>query len=341
MRVPRWLHPIANALARPFFAGRGCAYAMHRVLPEAFRSRLPSNRALEITPESMDGILRILRAQGTDIVPADEIPRRLASARTRRFAAFLFDDGYSDNLEHALPVFEKHCAPLTVFPTTGFLDRTAPLWWYALEDALARNPRFAFRWEGKDLAWEFPDAAAREAAFGKISGIIRGGGPDQTEAALAAVFSAAGIDPYTAAQGRILDWDGMRVLAAHPLVSIGCHGERHLAASRLDADGFRREFVAARARLENTLGKPCRTMTFPFGDPLSAGPQEADRASATGYAAAFTTIPGNLFAKHGATPCLMPRHTLSGNYDAVRVLARCESGLAGAIRRLRSRRRTP
>ena len=65
------------------------------------------------------------------------------STRIRRggsgglFAALTADDAYRDNLTEALPVLEKHGAPLTIYVAPALIDGTADLWWDVIDDIAA------------------------------------------------------------------------------------------------------------------------------------------------------------------------------------------------------------
>src|SRR6186997_3049407 len=130
----RHLKDLACALARPFFGGTGCIIALHRVVPEDQLSPLRENRALELTPGALRAVLDWTRRRGLDVIRMDEVKQRLSDPRGAKFVVFTFDDGYRDNLTAALPIFRDFGMPLTVNVTTGFLDRTVSVWWYALED---------------------------------------------------------------------------------------------------------------------------------------------------------------------------------------------------------------
>jgi peptidoglycan/xylan/chitin deacetylase (PgdA/CDA1 family) len=54
-----------------------------------------------------------------------------------RAVSVTLDDGYLDNLEHALPVLEKHRMPATLFVPTGGMENNTPLWWDRVIHALA------------------------------------------------------------------------------------------------------------------------------------------------------------------------------------------------------------
>jgi len=50
-------------MARPFFGGIGCIIALHRIVPEKRLSKLPDNRALELTPQDLRAALEWTRRQ--------------------------------------------------------------------------------------------------------------------------------------------------------------------------------------------------------------------------------------------------------------------------------------
>src|SRR4051794_6640072 len=105
----RWLAPVAR--------GAGVILTLHHVRPWRARPFAP-NRLLEITPGFLDRVLSVVRETGFEIVPLDDVPERLRAPDERRpFAVLTFDDGYRDNLEHALPVLRRHDAPWTLFIT--------------------------------------------------------------------------------------------------------------------------------------------------------------------------------------------------------------------------------
>ena len=71
-----------------------------------------------------------------------------ASAHEPRRIAVTLDDGYRNNLEHALPVFRRHAVPFTIYVCPGFSDRTSELWWEALERIIAGAESISLAGEG-------------------------------------------------------------------------------------------------------------------------------------------------------------------------------------------------
>jgi len=105
-------------------------------------------------------------------VSLDEARRRLVEGEGAPFAALTFDDGYRDTLDEALPVLERQRAPFTLYCATGFIERTARLWWLELEEAIRRletldigTARLAVADAGGEIGCLRPDLLAAARAF--------------------------------------------------------------------------------------------------------------------------------------------------------------------------------
>ena len=104
--------------------------------------------------------------------------------------AITFDDGYRDNLTHALPVLERYSFPFTIFVASGFARSGNPLYLSAAE---------------------------------------------------------------------------IKALAAHPLVSIGAHGDSHRRLTQLSDAALAAELTGAKSWLENITGKAVTSLSYPHG----------------------------------------------------------------------------
>jgi peptidoglycan/xylan/chitin deacetylase (PgdA/CDA1 family) len=112
LRDAAW--PVVSGCLRPLLGGLGCILTLHRVVPEGQRSALPSNRALEITPEDLRAMLQWLQRKRIEVVGLDAVPGRLRESSGGRFVSITFDDGYRDNLTLARPIFREFGAPFAV-----------------------------------------------------------------------------------------------------------------------------------------------------------------------------------------------------------------------------------
>lgn len=89
--------------------------------------------------------------------------------------------------------------------------------------------------------------------------------------------------------GRYLDAPALRELAGMPGVSVGAHGARHVPLTRLDDRALRDELSSSRRRLEDALGAPVSTMSYPFG---LVDARVRDAARAAGFSVAGTSVYG-------------------------------------------------
>ena len=86
-----------------------------------------------------------------------------------------------------------------------------------------------------------------------------------------------------------------------------------------------------RAVLEAAVGFKPQHLSYPLGDPNSAGPREFAIAAELGFKTAVTTRPGMLFAAHGKHLTALPRISLNGEFQQRRYVNVLMSGAASAI----------
>jgi peptidoglycan/xylan/chitin deacetylase (PgdA/CDA1 family) len=316
----------AARLAARWTAGLGAVLMFHHVRPYEPRPFEP-NRILEITPEFLDAVLARVTALGYEIVPLADVPDRLRRPRGR-FVCLTFDDGYRDNLVHALPVLEKHKAPFTIFVTAGFADRTATLWWSDLAEALERMPEAEIAGQRMPL----PSPTQQQAAFGAAMAAMRHGDAE----IIARLVAAAGVDSAERVDRFCLDWTEIAALDRLDLCTIAAHSLTHPLIALLDRAGAQREIVDSKRRIEEKLGRPVQHFCYPVGDPGAAGPREFEIAREAGFATALTTRPGVLFPEHADHLHALPRLSVNGLHQSV---AEFDALLSGAAFHLFNRGR--
>ncbi len=328
--------------ATPLTGGRGIVLTMHHVRERAVAGFAP-NAHLEITPAFLAAAVRRIRARGLDIVDLDEAARRLASGEGARFAVLTLDDGYRDNLLHALPVLKTAGAPFTVYVATGLIDRTATPWWIVLERVIFRQPRVETVIAGRGRKWPTGSVAEKYACFAELAAILTGEIDEDAQRAVADELSARyGVEPRKILAEEMMTWDELRRLAAEPLVTIAGHTVGHYAIGRLPLGRARDEIVNGAKRLETMLGRPVRHFSFPYGYAGAAGARDFALLADLGFTTAVTTVPGMLTAESATALTGLPRVSLNGNFQSLRTLDVFLSGapfaLRDAVRRLLRRK---
>jgi len=316
---------------RPATRGRGVILALHRVRPS--RPATPGfapNASLEITPEFLDDTLSLMTRLGYEFVSLGEARRRL-SHEGPAFAALTFDDGYRDMLDHVAPIMERHCAPYTAFLATGFLDRTARLWWIELEEAVRRLERIEIDVGGFALRCEARDAAEKCAAYERVYWTLRARKEEELLAVVARLATQAGLDHFALFGDNFLGWDGAKKLALGTLMEVGAHSLTHRRLAHWPEEDVRREMTQSRAALSFRLGKPVRHFAYPVGDQTSAGPREFAIARELGFVTAVTTRPGVLYGAHADHVHALPRMSVNGLFQDPRSLESLVSGAPTAL----------
>lgn len=319
--------------------GAGVVFMLHRVLPRAEdrredgkACRFSPNGGLAITPAFLDAAIALVKSQGFELIPLRDVPARLAAARggerQRPFACFTLDDGYRDNREHAWPVFRRHDAPFTIFVAPAYADGESELWWEVLEEVIRHHDEVhTCGLPDMPAVLHTRSAAGKQAAWDALYPIIRYMDEFQQRDFILHFAKRHGLDAHEQCRRLIMNWNELREMAADPLCSIGAHTMHHRALARLDEEEARYEMAASRARLEEELGQPARTLAYPYGDPDSAGPREFRLARELGFEVALTTRKGHLFPEHAEHLTALPRLSLNGYYQHVRYLDVLLSGL--------------
>ena len=312
----------ASGLARlvePLSGGQGAILMFHHVRPwnqSGFGkdSGFAPNRGLEITPEFLDLAIRTVRARGYEIVSIDTALQRLDDGG-RRFAVLSFDDGYRDNLVHALPVLRRLEAPFTLYVATGFAERTARLWWIELEEAIRRLDRIELTIAGQRFSVAAGTDAEKMRCFNQLYWSLRAGPEEYLLEAAAELTDAAGVDRRALVENLCMNWEEIAVFAQEPLCTIGVHTLSHPMLAKHRTERVHEELAESRARIERQIGRPAVHLAYPVGDRTSAGPREFALARDLGFKSAVTTRKGMVFAEHAVHPTALPRLSINGAFQ--------------------------
>jgi len=306
--------------------GRGAIFTLHHVRPYEPRPFEP-NRHLEITPEFLSEAIRQLARDGYEFVPLAEVPDRLASAAERPFAAFTLDDGYRDNAEHALPVFEAHGVPFTIFVTRGFAERSHSLWWETLAEVLGRAEEIRFDFGSGEETVAVRSMAHKHAAFDRIAAHVRCADEAGAVARVDALARHCGLDPLAMTAELTMDPDELRALFRRPLVSFGAHAVSHRALARLSADEARDEMRQSAGYLASLTGERPASIAYPYGTSWAICERDQETAKALGLRIGVTTRPGTLQPTDLTRPTALPRISLNGYFQRARYVSALASGI--------------
>jgi peptidoglycan/xylan/chitin deacetylase (PgdA/CDA1 family) len=125
----------------------------------------------------------------------------------------------------------------------------------------------------------------------------------------------------------LMNWDEIRAMAGHPLVTIGAHTVNHRNLKRLSEADARHEVDGVRGILQAELGEAPRHFAYPYGYASAVGDREVGFARDAGYVSAVTTRHGVLRAEHAGFLHALPRISVNGRYQSVAHIRTMLSGV--------------
>ncbi|MFZ3033036.1 MAG: polysaccharide deacetylase family protein [Parvibaculum sp.] len=321
----------AAALAPASLHGIGTIFMLHRVRALDATGFAP-NRILEVTPSFLEGLLLHVKARNIACVTLDEAVERIAQGKkAERFAVFTLDDGYRDNLKVAAPIFERHKVPFTVYLATDLPDGTAELWWVALERIIATGDDVHVRFADGEEVFSTRTTAEKNAAWQGVYWRLRKSGERHLREEVRRLALEHRIDYAAITRELAMSWDELRLLAQNPYAHIEAHTASHIALSQLSADEARADIERGLARHENELGYRPKHFSYPYGDPGSAGPRDFNLVKEFGFRSATTTCKGLIHPRHAQAMTALPRLSLNGNLQDLRMIDVLMSGLPFAL----------
>ena len=306
---------------------RDLVLCLHNVVEH--QGPLGTNRGLDLTVRELETVIQFLREEGYRPATLDEIVLRVESGNDvsdRRFA-MTFDDGYAGNLHAAHPLLHHHGVPFTIYVTTGFMDRSVRVWWYALERFLAAVDEVAFEHGGAAHVFPASTVAQKIHAYRAIRALLLQASPSSADELLEQLFRGRVDDLCALGAEDILTTEQVAHLSRDPLVTIGGHTVSHPVLRQLTVEDSRQEIGACRERLEAVTGRPVRHFAYPFGNRVAFGPREEQIVRESGYASATTTRARRLTRADRVTA--LPRIMLTADLDVVVALRSLVTGWFG------------
>jgi peptidoglycan/xylan/chitin deacetylase (PgdA/CDA1 family) len=304
-------------LAKPFVGGIGAILMLHRVTatPEKPDS---VNRHLNIAPEFLDAVIADMKAHGHAFVTLDEAIERIkAGGKGGQFAAITADDAYRDNMTEALPVLEKHGAPVTIYVAPGLINGAADLWWEVAEDIVSARDRLILTTPNGPVTIDCSTPGKKLQAFARLHDYLTLEVREEDQRAVLRELARSNGIELGARQSALMNWDEIRAMAGHPLVTIGAHTVNHRNLKRLSEADARHEVDDVRRILQAELGEAPRHFAYPYGYASAVGDREVGFARDAGYASAVTTRHGVLRAEHAGFLQALPRISVNGRYQSV------------------------
>ncbi len=291
---------------KQMYGGIGQILAFHRVIPENKRERIWSNSYLEVTTDYLEKVILYYRAHKFDFLSMDDLVLKGFHAKNK-FVVFTFDDGFRDNLYHALPVLQKYNVPLNIYITTDFPDKKTILWWNVVEDVILQNTDLSFEWFGEKMQFRCSSSAEKNETFGKIHSLIQEGSELTIKERALMFCRIFNTDPFKSIGELALSWDEVRQMSRDKLVTMGAHTVSHPVLSQLTGKDSLEEIKRSKLRIEKETGTAVKHFAYPFGGIKEATSREYKLAASCGYETAVTLISASISREHEHKLFELPR----------------------------------
>ena len=279
----------------------------HRVLSAAERARTASHPGYIVSDGTFARHMAVLKRRFT-VLSERQFVQHLDDATPFQDSSCLitFDDGWQDNLTHALPGLRAHGLPATIYLPVNFIGARRMFWREALThvlleavsrwrrgDAERERLRIVLHEHGLDQVLAITDADPRAAVIEAVQQQAHRR-MDDNGALVDALQRELSIDLATLdTTDGFLTWDAVREMAASGL-TFGAHGTEHRLLGALPSAEADHEVRESMRVVADQVGAPVLGLSYPNG---SVTPAVRAMVEAAGYRAAFTTEPGAVDAR--------------------------------------------
>jgi peptidoglycan/xylan/chitin deacetylase (PgdA/CDA1 family) len=251
------------------------------------------------------------------------------------------DDGYFNNLKHAMPILREHEVPVLVYAAVGNIEQRKPFWFDRLDYAiqLADVDGLPVSINGDEVVLRAGSRKELRKSYKTIRDKAKQPGRSDAEMleeldslaeqlerragrALSDIFEE---DDWTS----VMSWDQLREMQNDRFAQVGSHTVSHTRLGHAGQESVEFELSVSKQMLEQELGDECRHFCYPNG---SFGENTPAMVRAAGYRSATTTEEGA--NRVGCDPMLLKRIHLPESAARMDVLY-VASGLADSVAGLR------
>lgn len=282
----------------------GIVYMLHHI-SEKNPKGIPTNEDLKISPAFLEDIIIKYKKRGFNFISLDQLCEIINSNQTPKqpFISLTLDDGYLDNYTQALPVFERHKIPFTIFVATDFIDQNAILWWDILEDIIQRNDQIIYG----DISYSCRTFQEKWDVFRFIRENILGIDQIRLKEKLTKKLNNYDIDWYEPIRRQSMSWEQVKEISQHSLCTIGGHTVSHLALNKLSDYEFNKEVSDGITKIQEKIGKPIHHFAYPYGSPKEIGEREYRLISNFNFKTVFTSYGGCITESNKHNKTHLPR----------------------------------
>ena len=183
------------------------------------------------------------------------------------YATIMFDDGYKDNIDFALPILEKHNVKATFYIVTDCIEKNIPTWTHILEYCFQN-----FKPKNINLDFDFLPKELRNVVFDKkttplvyareLKPQLKKIDHSSRLLVLQKIQKIAKIDELPK---LMMNWDDIKILISKGHY-VGSHTVNHFMLGTIDDENtIAQELRGSRETINSKLGFYPKTISYPVG----------------------------------------------------------------------------
>jgi peptidoglycan/xylan/chitin deacetylase (PgdA/CDA1 family) len=203
------------------------------------------------------------------VVPLEHCLDNPNSFQTKKkVATVLFDDGYKDNIEIAVPILNKFKCPASFYIVTDCIDKNIPTWTYIIDNVFLNTKRLRI-----ELGFDFvpekfkshqlrvnnrPDPLTKE-----IKPWLKKLSNPQRLLVIRSILSQC--DDVPMPENKMMNWNDIRQLDSSGFI-VGSHSHTHpMLASLQNELEISDELNISGQKIQKEVGKFPKTISYPIG----------------------------------------------------------------------------
>ena len=309
----------SNYLTNKLYSGEGHIFMLHRILPMEEKSKYKYNFSLAITPLGLEKFINQFQSEGYDFISLDEALLRLQKPQKNKFICFTIDDGYSDNLKYALPIFKKYNIPFTIYVSNCFPDNTAIYWWYDLESYIKGSDYVDLSLIDIDYKSINNSIELKDLNYKNIREILRKSSLDVHQRFITEIIGVPLEEYYENNNFKSLTWEEIKFLHKEPLVTIGGHTLDHLSLKYQSDKELENQVFNGLESFKEKSGIRIQHFAYPYGSLDDFDKRSIETLKAAGIKTAVLNHPGCVFKNNLEFCYQIPRIGLSDDTSLERL----------------------
>jgi len=209
-----------------------------------------------------------------------------------------FDDGYRNNIDYALPIFEQFGIKPILFVATGHLDSKLPFWFDRIDYALQQNmgELISFEYQGNEYCFDATSLPALKDSYQKFRDDCKYAFTDDID--MNKLFNALS-EMLESRSGKalrdicveddwsgIVSWEQLKEAVKFNRIDVGSHTVDHWRLDSLSETQIIAQLQQSKMRIEEELATQCQYFCYPNGNYNELA---VSLTKESGYRAAFAT----------------------------------------------------